>query len=359
MPYKRNGKWYTDFYRRDAQGDPTRNRVRKLLPSVTTLRDARDAENLLARNMDTEPAPLLIDYLKGEYLTWARSEKAAPEIDECHVETLCASPQFAGRLITEVSVIQIEGFKRERRKAHSRFNKPYQPGSLNAELNVLSRAFRLAVDSGVCRANPCRLVARFHADARESCILERGDDERLFAGLGGSPRYLTPFARAAVLTGMRVGELLLLDETALDFGRSLCFVRNPKWKNDPRKTEGLPLSPLAHELLLSLAAKAKGKRLFLKDDGSRLTRVAVSHLFHRRAVAAGFKRLRVHDLRHTFGTRLGDSGASPYEIARLMGHSNVQTSMRYVHLSSTNLRQTLSAAQSSHSVVTARELKAV
>ena len=122
---------------------------------------------------------------------------------------------------------------------------------------------------------------------------------------------------------------------------------------------GLPVSPLAHELLLSLAAKAKGKRLFLKDDGSPLTRVAVSHLFHRRAVAVGFTRLRVHDLRHTFGTRLGDSGASPYEIARLMGHSNVQTSMRYVHLGAPSLRNTLAAAQTGHPVVTARELKAV
>jgi hypothetical protein len=38
MPYKRkNGKWYTDFYRRDARGNPTRDRVRKLLPGVTTL----------------------------------------------------------------------------------------------------------------------------------------------------------------------------------------------------------------------------------------------------------------------------------------------------------------------------------
>jgi len=42
-------------------------------------------------------------------------------------------------------------------------------------------------------------------------------------------------------------------------------------------------------------------------------------------------RFRIYDCRHTFGTRLGESGADAYTICRLMGHSNILVSQRYVH----------------------------
>jgi integrase len=38
-----------------------------------------------------------------------------------------------------------------------------------------------------------------------------------------------------------------------------------------------------------------------------------------------------HSLRHTFGTRLGESGADAFIIMKLMGHSTVTVSQRYVH----------------------------
>lgn len=41
----------------------------------------------------------------------------------------------------------------------------------------------------------------------------------------------------------------------------------------------------------------------------------------------------LHSLRHTFGTRLGEAGADAFTTMRLMGHSTVIVSQRYVHLS--------------------------
>ena len=39
----------------------------------------------------------------------------------------------------------------------------------------------------------------------------------------------------------------------------------------------------------------------------------------------------LHSLRHTYGTRLGESGAEAFTIMRLMGHSSITISQRYVH----------------------------
>jgi integrase len=39
----------------------------------------------------------------------------------------------------------------------------------------------------------------------------------------------------------------------------------------------------------------------------------------------------LHSLRHTYGTRLGEAGADAFSIMRLMGHSSITISRRYVH----------------------------
>ena len=39
----------------------------------------------------------------------------------------------------------------------------------------------------------------------------------------------------------------------------------------------------------------------------------------------------LHSLRHTYGTRLGEAGADAFTIMRLMGHSSVTVSQRYLH----------------------------
>jgi integrase len=39
----------------------------------------------------------------------------------------------------------------------------------------------------------------------------------------------------------------------------------------------------------------------------------------------------LHSFRHTFGTRLGETGADAFTIMKLMGHSTVTVSQRYVH----------------------------
>jgi integrase len=45
---------------------------------------------------------------------------------------------------------------------------------------------------------------------------------------------------------------------------------------------------------------------------------------------AGIDGLVWHDLRATYGTRLGEAGFNAYDIAKLMGHANISTSQRYV-----------------------------
>ena len=48
---------------------------------------------------------------------------------------------------------------------------------------------------------------------------------------------------------------------------------------------------------------------------------------------AGLDDFRFHDLRHTFATRLNESGADPYTIRDLLGHSSTTMTENYTHTS--------------------------
>ena len=46
---------------------------------------------------------------------------------------------------------------------------------------------------------------------------------------------------------------------------------------------------------------------------------------------------RLYDLRHTYGTRAVEAGIDVFSVAKLMGHADLRTTERYVHLSKVHL----------------------
>jgi integrase len=65
------------------------------------------------------------------------------------------------------------------------------------------------------------------------------------------------------------------------------------------------------------------------------------HDAHERALkASGIEpRFRIYDLRHTYGTRAIEAGLNPLTLAKLMGHADLKTTQRYVHLSKQHLAE--------------------
>jgi integrase len=78
-----------------------------------------------------------------------------------------------------------------------------------------------------------------------------------------------------------------------------------------------------------LCQAAAGDHLFTDGAGRRLSQVDDG--FRKACGRAGLSGFRLHDLRHEYGSRLGDADVNLKKIARLMGHSDTKMTERYVH----------------------------
>lgn len=314
-------------------------RYRGALPEARIKPEAEEAENKIKREIFEgrfgsveQGKRSLSEFVEQVYLPWARQNKKSWDHDEFRARAMCNSATLKGKTFAEISPLLIEKLKRERANSLTMHGTTRSPGTVNAELTVLSRIMSMAVDNKLITENPCRKVKFLPVAEGPTAFLTDDDETKLLAKLTGRREYLRAVVIVALYTGMRENEVLRLEWSHVDFQRNRLFVMYPKWKNDPRRTKGIPMSSLVRQTLLALREKSQSSYLFpgTHDDG-RICRSSVLQTFQRACLDAGLPAFRFHDLRHTFGTRLAEADVSPFKIAELMGHSNIKQTGRYVH----------------------------
>jgi integrase/recombinase XerD len=139
--------------------------------------------------------------------------------------------------------------------------------------------------------------------------------------------------------GLRLSELLHLCVTDIDSARMVIQVRQGKGAKDR-------LVPLSLRLLAELRAywRTCRPRTWLfpghKADGT-MTSSNVQRRFARLVKRVALtKHCSMHTLRHSYATHLLEAGVDVLTLKALMGHSSLQTTARYLHISTQRLQQT-------------------
>ena len=119
--------------------------------------------------------------------------------------------------------------------------------------------------------------------------------------------------------------------------------RNLLWRETYAVVTGLESQNAFHGNGIALTFQAqiamapfgwhRGSFWVLGEDGKPpMLNSSLDHVHRELRATLGLPKDSVlHSLRHTYGTRLGESGADAFTILRLMGHSSVTVSQRYVH----------------------------
>lgn len=159
------------------------------------------------------------------------------------------------------------------------------------------------------------------------------------------PPALADIITFAVNTGLREDEICKLEWTDVNFKDRLIHVRKKtvvesrmksdgqaetfqyEWK--PKATQGdVPMNETVKAILQRLHNVKKSNFIFAQPDGGSC-RLRLLRLTQQAAKLAGIKRIRFHDLRHTYGTLLREKGVPLETIMVLMRHADMRETLLY------------------------------
>lgn len=343
--FKIRNKDGTYSYGYDFRDRVSRKRIRKIVPLARTKWQAEQAEKKAKEDLFNERYGLeetgtdkIGDFLREIYMPWSKANKRSWIND--HYNSPVIHKHFGAKTFREVSPLDVERFKLERSKSNTRKDKPRAPATVNREFELLSRIFTLAIELKRADFNPCKQVKKFRLDNKRYRYLLPEEEPVLFANLDGKKGHLRDLIVVALGTGMRKNEQLSLKWQHVDFARNLIIVTKTKSGKD----RDVPMNRDVRAVMTRMRRKASGDYVFINPK-TKTRYVDIKKAFIAALDNAGIVGLVWHDLRATFGTRLGEAGYDAYTIAYLMGHSDIQTTARYVRATDPNKRAAVESAR--------------
>jgi len=241
-------------------------------------------------------------------------------------------------------------------------------GTAVRHFNVMHHMMKKAAtiwskDTGIDRNPPDQVEVKRPDDQRDRYLsedelgrLKLALDEKIYRK--GTSDFNKTFCRLrlivliAVMTGMRMSEIFGLMWSDVMYNEGLLAVR-AKLKGG--KMRYVPMPPeLADELrrftpqptnnVLYIAGN-NHERIFPPKDGAKGERQRVEGSFDDLLERAGIKDFRFHDLRHTFASWYMMNGGDLYELAKILGHSNIKMTERYAKLARQHIARTSSTAR--------------
>lgn len=214
---------------------------------------------------------------------------------------------------------------------------PYQA---NRAFSLLSKFFNLCEKWGLRKdgTNPCRHVEKYKEHKKDR-YLTPDELSRLGVTLSDAEasKEELPQAIAAIrlliFTGCRLSEILTLkwDYVSLD-RREMAL---PDSKTGKKIVQ---LAGPAIEVLENIS-RHDGNPYVIPGEKAGQHLIGLPHIWMRIREKAGLQGVRIHDLRHSFASSAAQAGMSLPFIGALLGHREVATTSRYVHLMNDPLKQ--------------------
>jgi integrase len=253
----------------------------------------------------------LWDALDKAYQTHFKTSRSW-QAREYHLRTL--KKYMRNQPVTEVSAMVLDAL------VGSLTRDGYKPASVNLLLSYLSKALSPYERYGVIPRVP--KMPRQRPQLKQLLPLTATEEEGVCTTLQGMSEEAPLILKTYLSTGCRREELFRLRVRDVDPVRHRISVDG---KTGPRV---IPLTQQAQRAIYPrLQGKSPDQRVWGMDSKR------FEGMFRKALKIVGITRhFTIHDLRHTFCTRLSERGVSPFVIQKLAGHSNITTTQRYTHL---------------------------
>jgi integrase len=338
--YKKSGTYYYNFWwdgqhvqRCTKQGNPN---VARKMESAHRTALAMGEVGIVEKKL----APTLKEFIDGRFEPWAKAqfEHTSPKTWKgwyrTNLRVLGAFLPLAGKKLDRINSEDATGFAAHRQA------KGMQVSSINSALRVLRRVLKLAVEWGVIPSAP--KIKLLRGEKHRDRVITPLEEAKYLAA---APEPLASIATILVDSGMRPEECFRLRWEAIAWvnGRhGSMMVTHGKTAAARRM---LPMTPRVRTVLQSHWVRA-GKPVqgfvwptptasgHVEPSTLKKQHVRTFRTLAEQAAENNQEPMRpfvLYSLRHTFLTRLGESGCNVWTLARIAGHSSIAVSARYVH----------------------------
>lgn len=304
--------WGIDYY------DATGKRVKKIIGMSKRL-----AEAALAKVKTTKFEEQIMGVKRPERILFSELAKQYEEYSKVtfskkshanHTGAIKGFLEYFGdKFLDDINLKDVEDYKLDRLRE-------VKSATVNRNLNILKRMFNLAYEWGFLLESISPKIKKVKEPPGRLRFLSKEEIERLLSACSNLP-YLHLIVLTALNTGMRRGEILSLTWEQLDIEHG--FIHLNKTKNNERRD--IPMNGILTKALKEWKSKSENGVVFRVND--------IKKSFGTACRKAGLKDFRFHDLRHTFASHLVMEGVDLATVSHLLGHSSIQMTMRYSHLS--------------------------
>ena len=139
-------------------------------------------------------------------------------------------------------------------------------------------------------------------------------------------------------SGLRIGEVANLRVEDIDSKNMRIFVREGKGNKERYTILPKQSLEMLREYWRKYRQNKRRGRIFLSETGKAITVGVIREHFRKyRRNAKINEKATLHTLRHNFATDLIERGATLIQVKELMGHSNIRSTMAYIHVANVKL----------------------
>ncbi len=324
----------------DFSTNEARRVAAEILADVTKGKDPAQARD--KKRLEMNVSALCDLYLKDG----TRHKKASTlKVDLGRIERHI-KPLLGKKLISEVTTADVNRFMGEvangksaadvKTKKRGRAIVEGGKGTATRTVGLLGGIFSFAVTERLRADNPVRGVKRFadrkserFLSARELSVLGEALREVEAEGVNKSAIAII---RLLTFTGARKGEISKLRWKEVDLDRACLRLGDSK-----TGMKVIHIGPPALSILSELTPSEGSPFVFPAQSGSSSFQ-GTEKVWRKVREKAGLPEVRLHDLRHSFASVALEAGNSLPMIGKLLGHSDVKTTLRYAHLADDPLK---------------------
>ena len=331
-----NGTWYVQFRYTDWKGA----RQQKLKRGFATKKEAQawEREFLMEKqadiNMSFESFVALYEKdmkPKLKLNTWLTKESIIQKK---------ILPYFRNRKLSEITAKDIINWQNEIRQLTDCHGRPLSKTYLKTVHNQLSAIFNHAIRYYGLQVNPAQKAGNMGMEERkEMQFWTREEYTRFSEAVMDKPISYYAF-EMLYWCGIREGELLALTPADFNFERSTVSINKSYQRINKKDVITAPKTQKSIRVIQMPKFLCEEMQNYLKmlygvESDSRIFPISKNYLHRemdRGSKAAGVKRIRIHDLRHSHVSLLIDMGFTALAIADRVGHESIDITYRYAHL---------------------------